>query len=566
MTDVGAVTEADIEAAERLVGILYTARERAQMVGGLEGQIASAVACREMGIPGDVPTAQHFDPRLAGFAMPAQPPVPPPSPAHGPLPEDKADIAFAPASALAAWIADGTLTSRRLTEIYLARIEAHGHLECWAALAPERALAEADAMDALSRAGVSLGPLHGLPYGLKDLFDTAGLATEWGAEPFRGRVPRRDARIVTRLRAAGAVMLGKTTLGALAYGDIWHGGVTRNPWNPEEGSSGSSAGSASATAAGLCAFSIGTETLGSITSPCQRCGTTGLRPTFGRVSRAGAMALCPSLDKVGPICRSVEDCGHVLAAINGGDPADRGSIDAPFGWDPAADLSGLRMGYLPEAFGEGATEIDRAALEAARALGAEIVEARMPDLPYGALMNVVYAEAAAAFEQLTLTDADDTLTWQADGAWPNTFRKARFLSAVDHVQLDRLRYLVMQALDGLFHEVDALIGPFMTGPMLVASNFTGHPCLHLRAGFADLPARGEASLGAGRLTTGEARAETAVRTVPQGVSLWAPLFREDRLMALGLALEARLGVAHRRPETIPRDPRAPRAHHQGEAT
>ena len=548
MTDAHAITETDLEAAERLMGIAYTARERAQMAGGMEGQIASAVACRAVAIPNDVPTAQRFDPRPPGFAMPAQPPVPPPSPAPGPLPEDEADIAFAPVSALAAWIGDGALTSRRLTEIYLARIEASRHLECWATLAPERALAEADAMDALTRAGVSLGPLHGLPYGLKDLFDTAGLATEWGAEPFVGRVPERDARIVTMLRAAGAVMLGKTTLGALAYGDIWSGGVTRNPWNPEEGSSGSSAGSASATAAGLCAFSIGTETLGSITSPCQRCGTTGLRPTFGRVSRAGAMALCWSLDKVGPICRGVEDCGHVLAAINGGDPADRGSIDAPFGWDPAADLAGLRLGHLPEAFGEGATEVDHAALAAAREIGVEVVEARLPDLPYGALMNVVYAEAAAAFEQLTLTGADDTLTWQADGAWPNTFRRARFLSAVDHVQLDRLRYLAMRALDGLFGEVDALIGPFATGPMLVASNFTGHPCLHLRAGFADLPARGEASLGAGRLDTGRARAEAAVRTVPQGISLWAPLFREDRLMALGLALESRLGVSDRRPD------------------
>ena len=552
MTDPDALpAEADVEAAERVVGVAYTDRERAQLAGSLEGQIAAARARRAHDLPYDAPPALRFDPRLPGFSMPAPPAPPRPDPAPGPPPGDE-DLAFATVPDLAGWIASGALTSRRLTELYLGRIEAARHLECWAALDRERALAEADAMDALTRAGVSLGPLHGLPYGAKDLLDTAGLATEWGAEPFVGRVPEADARVVTMLRAAGAVMLGKTTLGALAYGDIWNGGVTRNPWNPEEGSSGSSAGSASAVAAGLCAFAIGTETLGSITSPSQRCGTTGLRPTFGRVSRAGAMALCWSLDKIGPICRGVEDCGHVLAAINGGDPADRGSIDAPFGWDPSTDLSGLRLGFLPAAFEEGATEVDRAALDAACGLGMEVVEASLPALPYDSLLAVLFAEAAAAFEPLTLSGRDDELTWQADGAWPNTFRRARFLSAVDHVQLDRLRYRVMEALDALFREVDVLIGPFSTGPMLVASNFTGHPCLHLRAGFEDLPARGEASLGSGRLSTGEARDEARARTVPSGISLWGGLFREDRVLRAGLALEATLGVRDRRPDPEPR--------------
>jgi len=230
-------------------------------------------------------------------------------------------------------------------------------LECLATVTAKRALAEADAADALLRGGVNLGPLHGIPYGLKDLFDTEGIATGWGAEPYRDRVPATGATIVRKLRAAGAVLLGKTTVGALAYNDIWYGGWTRNPWNLNEGSSGSSAGSASATAAGLCAFSIGTETLGSITSPSQRCGTTGLRPTFGRVSRAGGMALCWSLDKIGPICRFVEDTGLVLAAINGADGAGRFSIEAPFRFDAEADISGLKLGYFPEAFGEGATEV-----------------------------------------------------------------------------------------------------------------------------------------------------------------------------------------------------------------
>ncbi len=412
---------------------------------------------------------------------------------------------------------------------------------------PQLALAEADAADALLRAGVNLGPLHGIPYGLKDLFDAKGIVTGWGAEPFRDRVPDTDASVVRKLRTAGAVLLGKTAVGALAYNEIWYGGRVRNPWNLNEGSSGSSAGSASATAAGLCAFSIGTETLGSITSPCQRCGTTGLRPTFGRVSRAGAMALCWSLDKVGPICRSVEDTAMVLAAINGSDIADRSSIEAPFHFDASAGIAGMRLGYLSEAFREGATEVDCRALDSARRLGLEVSEISLPELPYGALMNILYAEAAAAFEDLTLNDLDDTLTWQDDGAWPNTFRKARFLSAVDHVQLDRLRFQVMLALDAVFQQVDAVIGPFMTGPMLIASNFTGHPCVHLRAGFLELGSRGAASLASGKITLGEADPSGRTFRVPQGISLWGRLFEEGPILNLGMALERELGVASERP-------------------
>ena len=322
MSEIGITIEA-IEAAEKLVGATYTRDERALMLDNLDGQIEAARARRAHVLANDVPMASRFDPRLPGTAPP-----PPQLPARyseadpGTMPETDEDIAFAPVTRLSQWIVRGDLSSRRLTEIYLARIEEFGpRLECFVTVTPELALAQADAADALIRAGTWLGPLHGVPYGLKDLFDTRGIPTTWGAAPFRGRVPERDARIVEMLRTAGAVLLGKTTLGALAYGDIWFGGKTRNPFNLHEGSSGSSAGSASAAAAGLCGFAIGTETLGSITSPSQRCGTTGLRPTFGRVSRAGAMALCWTLDKIGPICRSVEDCAMVLAAINGQDPA-----------------------------------------------------------------------------------------------------------------------------------------------------------------------------------------------------------------------------------------------------
>ena len=544
------ISPSDIEAAERIFGVAYSAAERGQMVENMEGQIALALARRATPFANSSPTASRFDPRLPSFRMPpARGLVRFRTPASAAAPQDDVDVAFATIGQLSQWIASGALSSRRLTEIYLARIEALGpKLECFATATPDLALAEADAADALLRAGVNLGPLHGIPYGLKDLFDTKGIVTGWGAEPYRDRIPAADAAIVRKLRAAGAVLLGKTAVGALALDDIWYGGRTRNPWNLNEGSSGSSAGSASATAAGLCAFSIGTETLGSITSPSQRCGATGLRPTFGRVSRMGAMTLCGSLDKVGPICRSVEDTALVLSAINGFDAADRSSIDAPFDHDADAGIAGMRLGFLPEAFGEGANAVDHAALDAARRLGIEIVETSLPNLPYGALMNLLYAEAAAAFEDLTLDNRDDELKRQDDGAWPNAFRKARFLSAVDHVQLDRLRYQVMLALDGLFSEVDALIGPFMTGPMLVASNFTGHPCLHLRAGFLDLGSRtAPASLVSGRITIGQPDGQGRTFSVPQGISIWGRLFEEGTILNLGAALERELGVAARRP-------------------
>jgi len=541
------ITISDIKSAEKLLGITYSKSEREQMVQNLEGQILSAKLRRGIELDNTTPMASKFDPRLPGFQMPSRSDIKLQK-RDIKLPKNKEDIAFASIGEQGKWIKDGLLTSRKLTEIYLERIESfESKLECFATVTKDQALAEADAMDLLTSAKINLGPLHGIPYGLKDLFDTKGVRTGWGAEPYQNRVPVEDAEIVKRLRAAGAVILGKTTLGALAYNDIWYGGRTKNPWNLNEGSSGSSAGSASATAAALCSFAIGTETLGSITSPSQRCGTTGLRPTFGRVSRQGGMALCWSLDKIGPICRSVEDTGIVLSTLNGYDENDLSSIRAPFNFDTSKNIKDLVIGYLPEAFEDGATEVDRAALKVAMSLGAKVKEVKLEDLPYMSLINILYAEAAAAFEHLTLSDEDDTLTWQDDGAWPNTFRKARFLSAVDHVQLDRLRYLVMKALDNLFSEIDVLIGPFDTGPMLVASNFTGHPCLHLRAGFEQLASRGAASLGEGKLNTGEAGTGEKF-LVPHGISLWGRLFEEEKILNFGMALERELGVFQKRPE------------------
>ena len=545
------ITISDISSAEKILGISYSSAEREQMVNNLESQILFAKIRRTKKLENNVPMASLFDPRLPGFKMPLASGVKIKS-KRVPMPNNNEDIAFATVGEQGDWIKSGNITSRKLTEIYLDRIEKlEDKLKCFVTITKKQALAEADAMDSLTYQEINLGPLHGIPYGLKDLFDTKDIKTGWGAEPYRDRVPDKDATVVKRLRAAGAVLLGKTTLGALAFNDIWYGGRTKNPWNLNEGSSGSSAGSASATAAGLCSFTIGTETLGSITSPSQRCGTTGLRPTFGRVSRCGGMSLCWSLDKVGPICRCVEDTGIVLSVLNGYDENDRFSIQAPFNFNNSKKIKDLVIGYLPDAFEEGASELDRATLKVAKNLGVKVKKVELEDLPYMSLINILYAEAAAAFEHLTLSNEDDTLTRQDKEAWPNIFRKARFLSAVDHVQLDRLRYLVMKALDKLFKEVDILIGPFDTGPMLVASNFTGHPCLHLRAGFECLATRGTASFGS--ITSGitNLKSEEVVKEnkfkVPNGISLWGGLFQEEKILNFGMALENALDVYKERP-------------------
>ncbi|MCX7382285.1 MAG: amidase [Alphaproteobacteria bacterium] len=534
------IDEVTIAAAERLLGIAYSQSERTQMRDNLGQQIAFAEASRAVRRPNALPPAHLFDPRLRGFTMPAQSAMNVPLAAPA-LPADDADIAFAPVRHLAAWIAAGQLSSRRLTGIYLERIARIGPaVNAFATVTADLALAQAARADALLAAGTWLGPLHGIPYAAKDLIDTAGITTGWGAEPYADRVPEEDATIVTRLAAAGAVLLGKATLGALAFGDIWYGGTTRNPWNTEEGSRGSSAGSASATAAGLAAFAIGSETLGSIVAPSARCGTVGLRPTFGRVSRAGAMALCWSLDKLGPITRSVGDIALVLSAINGFDAADEGSIDAPFGWDAARPAKGMRAGYIASEFTD---PLDVAVLDALLEIGVTPVPIELANLPYEALQNLLFAEGAAAFEDLTLDGGDDMLKRQDPGAWPNSFRKARFMSAVDHIQLDRLRRQTMREMDAVFGRVDVMVAPIVTGKMTIIGNMTGHPGLAVRTGFAQLRTREMPAF----LNAVVQEKAGALHTVPHAISILAPLFDEAAALTVGLALEQAMGVASRRP-------------------
>jgi Asp-tRNA(Asn)/Glu-tRNA(Gln) amidotransferase A subunit family amidase len=464
----------------------------------------------------------------------------------GPLPARDEDIAFASVTHLSIWIETRKLTSERLTNIYLKRLEKFDpKLHCVIMLTRELALRQAKEADAEIGAGKYRGPLHGIPWGAKDLLDTAGIPTTYGAEPFRNRVPNEDAAVVKRLHAAGAVLVAKLSLGALALNDIWFGGQTMNPWLLQEASSGSSAGPGAATAAGLVGFAIGSETGGSIVSPSMRCGITGLRPTYGRVARTGAMTLCWSLDKLGPMTRSVEDAMLVLHAITGPDAGDVGSVPSPLDFDARASVAGLRVGYFPKWMDENpATAVDRAAVHVVRRVGMVPVEVSIPDWPYDSLNLILFAEGAAAFEELTLSGGLRKLKAQVPDAWPNIFRQARFLSAVDFVQADRLRRKVAEEMARLFSQVDLLLVPSLRDEMLTITNFTGHPALVVRAGF---------------LEVAKARSDWAPdpnhplptfsppRRVPHGVALIGRLFEEGTMVNAGMALERAFGVVGERP-------------------
>jgi Asp-tRNA(Asn)/Glu-tRNA(Gln) amidotransferase A subunit family amidase len=455
-------------------------------------------------------------------------------------------IAFAPLWKLSRWVETRKISSERLTQIYLERIKKFDpKLRCVITLTRDLALKQATQADREIAAGRYRGPLHGIPWGGKDLLDTASIPTTYGAEPFRNRVPNEDAAVVHRLHQAGAVLVAKLSLGALALNDVWFGGQTMNPWLLEEGAGGSSAGPGAATAAGLVGFAIGSETEGSIVDPSMRCGVNGLRPTFGRVPRTGAMTLAWSLDKLGPMARSVEDTMLVLQAISGPDAGDLSSVPSQLDFDATTPVTGLRVGYFPKWMREEpATEVDRAALEQLKKLGLRPVEVSLPDWPYDCLNAILFAESAAAFEELTLSHQIDSLKMQTPDAWPNTFRQSRFVSAVDFVQADRLRRMVALEMQRIFSEVDVLLVPSLRDEMLTIGNFTGHPSLTLRAGFVQVT---------------QARSDWApdpkhappkfnpARRVPHGVTLIGRLFDEGTIARVGLALENSLGVADESP-------------------
>jgi Asp-tRNA(Asn)/Glu-tRNA(Gln) amidotransferase A subunit family amidase len=502
---------------------------------------------RKVELDSTLPPGSSWNPALPAHQSPAGPDRFCPARVHpGLLPTREDDIAFAPLTHLSSWLKDGQLTSRRLTRLYLDRLTRFDpRLRCVITLLGESAMAQAEQADREIAEGRYRGPLHGIPWGAKDLLDTAGVATTYGAEPFRNRVPETDAVVVGRLHDAGAVLVAKLSLGGLALNDIWFGGQTMNPWLLEEGSSGSSAGSAAATAAGLVGFSIASETGGSIVNPCMRCGTTGLRPTFGRVARTGAMTLCWSLDKLGPITRAVEDTMLVLRAIAGPDEGDVSSVPAHLDYDASAPVEGLRVGYVPEWMTEApATQVDLSALETLRAVRMVPVEVSLPDWPYQSLDVIQFAEAAAAFEELTLSHEIDQLRAQSKDAWPNRFRQARFLSAVDFVQADRFRRKVARLMDELFSGVDVLLVPSLREEMRTISNFTGHPSLTLPAGFVEISHPRSDWIADRNIRSRPLRPPARV---PHTVTLIGRLFDEGTLARVGLALEGAFKVAGERP-------------------
>jgi len=546
------VTPATFAEAEKLMQVSLTPAQRRMAADNWRISLASTMERRtgpkKVALEPGLAPATVWDPASVapGLNGPAQARFVRTRASVGALPARDEDIAYAPVTQLSRWIEARAISSQRLTRIYIERIRRlDPKLRSVITLTDEHALAQARQADREIGAGKYRGPLHGIPYGVKDLLDTAGIRTTWGAEFYRDRVPQQDSAVVARLNAAGAVLVAKLSLGALALNDVWFGGQTVNPWLLEEGASGSSAGPGAATAAALVAFSIGSETGGSIVSPSMRCGVTGLRPTYGRVPRTGAMTLCWSLDKLGPMTRSVEDAMLVLQAISGVDAGDVAGRPARLNFDAGAKVAGLKVGYFADWMKEApALEIDRAALAALQKMGLQAVPVTLPDWPYQSLNTVLFAEAAAAFEEITLDGRADQLKMQVPDAWPNLFREARFLSAVDFVQGDRLRRKVALEMARIMREVDLLIVPSLRDEMLTISNFTGHPSLTLRTGFVDVAqARSDwAPNPAQPLPT-----FNPPRRVPHGVTLIGRLFDEGTIGEVGLALERATGAMRERP-------------------
>lgn len=508
------LTAADIQTAAKVIGLEFTSDEIELMLPDLENYREDFAANREIDIPNELAPSLVFNPIPPGYPLPTgSGEVRYSDPGRVTLPENRDDLAWMTVRELAELLRTQQITSVELTEFFLDRLQTYDDtLHCVITLTEERALAAARKADAEIARGEYRGLLHGIPYGAKDLLAVQGYPTTWGARPYQDQVIDLDATVVQRLDEAGAVLVAKLTLGALAWGDVWFGGRTRNPWNAETGSSGSSAGSASAVAAGLVPFAIGTETLGSIVSPSTVCGVTGLRPTFGRVSRHGAMALSWSMDKIGPIARSVEDCAIVFDAIHGSDGNDFHMYDATFAYDAEADPTTIKIGYLASSFAGnyGFKAQDSVALEVLRKQGFELIPIELPEAPeLGAILSV---EAAAAFDELTRSNRDDELVRQIRRAWPNTFRAARFVPAVEYIQANRLRTQLCLDMQEIFEEVDVYVHPSWNSPSLGITNHTGHPCVVVPNGFRQ-------------------------NGLPSSISFTGKLFEEGKLMQVARAYQ-----------------------------
>jgi len=524
------ITVATVACAEEMAGLKFSDEQRQQMVDGLKSQATQIEQLHAVPLDNAVAPAVYFDPVPPGVTLelPAKRASVRSRVAPRSVPDDLEELAFLPVTELAELVRRRKVTSTQLTRMYLGRIKRFDPvLKAVITVTEERALRQAAAADEEIARGKYRGPLHGIPWGAKDLLAVKGYKTTWGAGPYRDQVIEVDATVVQRLDAAGAVLIAKLTLGELAQGDIWFGGTTKNPWNVAQGSSGSSAGPASAAAAGLVGFAIGTETLGSISSPSTRNGVTGLRPTFGRVPRTGAMALSWTMDKIGPIARSVEDCALVLEAIHGPDNVDRTVKDIPFNWVATLKPTSLRVGYNRAAFElperndknqlqHGTKRFDDAALDVLRKLGVTLIPVELPDMPYGAMRLVLTAEGAAAFDELTRSGRDKELVQQTPRDWANTFRTARFIPAVDYVNANRVRTLAMLKWHAVFETVDVIVTPTGVGSQLTATNLTGHPAVILPSGFRDT-------------------SDTDTTQVPVSLTFLGGLYQEAKLLAVAKA-------------------------------
>jgi Asp-tRNA(Asn)/Glu-tRNA(Gln) amidotransferase A subunit family amidase len=549
------ITKETVACAEEIAGVKFTDEQRTMMVENLRRHQRAIEALHKI-LPGnDVAPVLHFDPVPPGVTLdvPAKRPM---VRSRVPLmatPGNLEDLAFLPVSALSTLVRARKVTSQQLTRMYLGRLKTHDPaLHAVITLTEDRALRQARAADEEITRGRYRGALHGIPWGAKDLLATKGYKTTWGAGPYREQMIDADATVVRRLDDAGAVLVAKLTLGELAQGDRWFGERTRNPWWPEQGSSGSSAGPGSAVAAGLVGFAIGTETQGSISSPATRTGVTGLRPTFGRVPRTGAMALAWSMDKIGPMCRSVEDCALVFDAIHGPDGHDVAVRDVPFSWDARRDVRTLRVGYFEHAFRtpekdpkdptrtlHATKSHDDAALDVLRGLGIRLIPVEVPDVPTQAMSIILTAEAGAAFEELTISGRVAEMVQQEASAWPNTFRAAQFIPAVDYINANRVRALACRKYWDLFRTVDVVVTPtsVMGVNQLPATNLTGNPAVILPNGFIEAP-----PLQAGAGAPAAAPSDTGRRVqppapsprpqVPVSLTFLGGLYREDVLLAV----------------------------------
>lgn len=523
----GEITPETIQAASELFGLSFSPAEKDSMISNLTNQRSNYETLRKITLDNSISPALVFNPLPMGFEPNLdQKTLDWGLPNQVTLPEKEVDIAYMPVHQLAVLLKNKQLSSERLTKIYLDRIKTYSDtLQCLITLMESTALDKARAMDAELAAGKYRGPLHGIPYGIKDLLAVKGTKTSWGAMPYKDQKIDATATVVTKLDEAGAVLVGKFTLGALAMGDVWYGGVTKNPWNLKQGSSGSSAGSASAVSAGLVPFAIGTETLGSIVSPSTRNGVTGLRPTYGRVSKFGAMALSWSMDKIGSISRSSLDNGIVLSVINGRDAKDASSIQAAFNYEAKKDPKKLKVGYFKSYF-EGdrpGQENDRKVLELLKSKGIELHPLELTtSVEAGPMVMMLMVEGAAAFDELTRLDLDDQLVAQGKNAWPNGFRAARLIPAVEYVQLARQRSVLIEEVNALMKDYDVIVTPSFGGRQLQITNLTGHPALCLPNGFN---AQGS----------------------PTSITLLGNLFEEDKLILLGNYLQANSDWQAQRP-------------------